>query len=324
MKFTKFQKIEKCDYLRLKFLISQYSIDKNIDPSLFYNLINEAYYKFSANEYSPNYEKILLNTYEKIFKQIPSYFDVIDIGAGTGASYRIINDINYKYNHYHFIEPSSYMVEKFNYNESQSNKLTISIGYLGNVNIPTDEQSPPRVFLLCASLRCMVDLRDFLTNLNLHMRSSDYLLLALEPNNLDTWVSKIQSALDYANLALSKINSLLKRYPKNHEIHLDHLDKSLAYLKQSNVVNNNFTKEILYYIIYYQNFHLAKKLCIPEEFSEGFYTFEDVEEMTNSKILIEIPQSFFTLWELWIFVEIYRTLTKGSGSVKSNVQNNFT
>jgi SAM-dependent methyltransferase len=106
---------------RLNYLIQKYSTKTDIDWTEFVSLINDAYYKFVADIYNPNYESTQLALYADFFKNIPPGLDIVDVGAGTGASFRILKDIKYKFGKYYFIEPSKYMTER-NYS-GRSNML---------------------------------------------------------------------------------------------------------------------------------------------------------------------------------------------------------
>lgn len=279
--------------LRLDYIIQKYSTNTEIEDAEFIRLINDAYYKFVAEIYNPNYESTQCDLYADFFKNIPPGLDIVDVGAGTGASFRILKDIKYKFGKYYFIEPSKYMAEKFRvYVSDKEPNLEIFVGPLDKASIDTSKR---KVFIMSAVLRAIVNLDEFLADLNEKMRPQDFLFLPVEPNNeafARGAVSNVLSAVHAKtfgtlNRYLSGIRNRLmrmlravKRIPE-----VGHLEKSLHYLVDNKIVTPDFNAQLLYALIYYHNYLLWRSLEIPASSSEGFFTPDEIQRALNAKVI---------------------------------------
>jgi SAM-dependent methyltransferase len=284
---------EKKEPLRLKYIVKKYSANKEIQGSEFIRLINDAYYKFVADIYNPRYESTQCTLYTEFFKNIPPGLDIVDVGAGTGASFRIIKDIDYKFGKYYFIEPSKYMAEQFRaYVSDKEPNLEIFVGPLDKALM---DVSKPKVFIMSAVLRTIVYLDEFLADLKEKMRPQDFLFLPVEPNNeafSKGAVSNLISAVHAKTFGtlnryilgirnrLMRMLRGIKRIPE-----IGHLEKSLHYLVDNKIVTPDFSTQHLYALIYYHNYLLWRSLEIPTSSNEGFFTPDEIQSALDAKVI---------------------------------------
>ena len=291
MKFKIIDNKKKSKYTRIKFLYDKYCIDKKLDKISFIHSLKSAYYKFDALPYSSNKKtrvEILKKYFYPVFSNFEDGYDIIDIGAGSGEVYNVISELNYNFNHYYFIEPFKNMSDQFDKKDDE--KVTIINDYFENLKKNNFLSSKVKVFILCGVLRTMDNIELFMNSLGEIMNKDDILFLPIEPNN--EYFGKYYSLLKPLNLLIKikdKIKSLFqnsKVNTKNNKIKMTKhtLDQSVDYLKENNIVKENFNKKILYAIVNYNNYHSWKDIDIPDDYNEGFFTLEQISKDYNFNI----------------------------------------
>lgn len=285
---------------RLNYLFEKYKGNESILQSEFLEKINDAYYEYAAPLYSPGYESSLRSAFIRFFNDIPAGRDIIDVGAGTGASFRLIQDIGYAYSDYYFIEPSSHMLKRFVPTVSPLSSGSLKI-YCGNLESVRLDTLRPRVFLLSAVLRAIANLDEFLKDLNAKMKPGDILFLPVEPNNesfAGQTLSTLANELHAKTIGLSArvIDGFRRRFKKSilrNTIEPHHLECSLRLLVESGVVSNSFTQRHLYALVYYQNYEWWRYLDIPVNSDEGFFTPDGIARALNATLMHFHAFNFF-------------------------------
>ena len=285
---------------RLDYIYNKFCADKSISTIEFATKINEAYYRFAAPLYSPGYESTLKSAFVNLFKSIPAGRDIVDVGAGTGSSFRLIQDVEYLYNDYYFIEPSRFMLDRFVPNASQKSKGTLKIFCTNLESVPLMGDRP-RIFILAAVLRAIVNLDDFLKDLRKKMRPGDILFLPVEPNNesfmrnsITTIASWLHTrTIGFALRVITGLRRRLKLINQNHINESTHLERSLKLLIETGVVLSDFTQRHLYAIVYYHNFEWWRQIDIPADSDEGFFTPEGVANALGASLVYFEAFNFF-------------------------------
>jgi hypothetical protein len=285
---------------RLNYIYNKYSVDRRITPLEFANKINEAYYRFSSHLYANGNETGLQSFFKKSFKSINAGSDIVDVGAGTGSSFRIIQDIGYSYNNYYFIEPSRHMLDKFLPTSSRysDDKLKLICGTLESSRLCGDR---PRIFVIVGVVRTIINLDEFLVDLRMKMNPGDILLLPLEPNNesfgyqtLTSKLSKIhRNSMGYVTRMVNWINRRMKSSSLNISEDPHPIVRALDDLIEKRIVSHDFTQEILYAVVNYHNFEWWRNLEIPIDSDEGFFTINGLASSLDASILQIDAFNFF-------------------------------
>lgn len=267
---------------RIDYVYDNYCSDKTITINDFIIQVNKAYYMYAAGEYKITANDKIINNYKDFFKNIPSGYDIFDIGGGTGFPYFCIkDDINYKYNQYHIIEPSKYMTKDL---PSSDDKLIILNKDVSSC-WETLEKNTKKIILMNATLHHIIYLDTFFEKIRSVMNDEDYFFFAQEPNNgwynsILFWVdSVIEVKKTTRRLLVNLCEKLgLKSYLKTKftkknttNIKPTGLEASLQELRKQNIVNTSFTKDLIYAITDYGVFTNWRYISIPDEYNEGFY-----------------------------------------------------
>jgi hypothetical protein len=152
-----------------------------------------------------------------------------------------------------------------------------------------------KVFIMCASLRTINQMHHFLGFLKKAMQKGAVFYLGIEPNNeyfgkyYKFMMPLLLPKIIYRKLKsiLLRISSPLKRgagASVNSFDSLHTLDKSLKHLQEKKVVNDKFTRKMLYAMVYYNNYLCWRNIDIPENYNDGFFTIEQVAEALDCKI----------------------------------------
>lgn len=286
--------------LRLQYIYSQYSTNFDITPVEFLDKVKEAYYRFDSEDYSlPQLDRALKTL--KLSKENQKHFsNIIDIGAGTGAIYQIINELNINYESYVFIEPFKSMSDQLKVTDK---KLSIINDYFTNVKIPTRKSSNvPNLFIFSGVFRTLHNPLVVLEIIKKNMKTDDLCLFVVEPNNkyfktihnfiypLDLLVrikNKVKIMFRKQDLKLKNLTS------KENNSHIDPLEKAVNYLIEEKVVNTTFNRKILYAMVYYNNLLLWKYISIPKNMNEGFFTFDIVKNELGCEEVFFKTDTFF-------------------------------
>jgi len=220
---------------------------------------------------------------------------VVDIGAGTGDSYWLVRNTKYNFSKYYFVEPFGSMIEKFG--DKNHSDVVIVNDYLESetCSAAMSEDRNRKVFIMCASLRTIDQMGRFLGVLKKEMQKGDVFFLAIEPNNeYFGKYYKFMMPLLFSKRVYRKVKSILLRISSplkrgagasvNGFDSLHTLDKSLKHLQEKKVVNDKFTREMLYAMVYYNNYLCWRNIDIPENHNDGFFTIEQVAEALDCKI----------------------------------------
>ena len=305
MKYRVIDNINKPKYTRGEFLYDQYCIDRNLNKTTFIHSLKSAYYKYDAIPYSSYKKKraeILKQYFVPVFSNLKDGYDIVDIGAGTGEVHYIIDDLKYNFNHYYFVEPFKSMSDQFDKKEDHT--VTIINDYFENLEKKDFLSNKSKVFILSGVLRTMDNIDLFMKSLSKIMNKDDILFLPVEPNN--EYFGRYYPFLKPLNLlikAKEKIKSLIQNRQaniSNNKIKTNKkaLDQAVDYLKENCIVNESFSRLILYAVIYYNNYHLWRHVNIPDDYNDGFFTIEQLSKDYNFKIdFISTRNYFYGIFE---------------------------
>ena len=193
------------------------------------------------------------------------------------------------------------MAEQFRaYVSEKEPNLEIFVGPLDQASI---DVSKPKIFIMSAVLRTIVNLDEFLADLKEKMRPQDFLFLPIEPNNEAFARGAISNVLSAAH---AKTFGTLKRYIlgiRNRLMRMlrgvkriaevGHLEKSLRYLVDNKIVTPDFDAQHLYALIYYHNYLLWRSLEIPASSNEGFFTPDEIQRALDAKVIKFVNLHFF-------------------------------
>jgi len=279
---------------RLDYLYDCYACDKeNTSVEKFHDLVNNYYYKYAADLYTFPWD--LTQYYHEIFKNLAPGCDVIDIGAGTGFSYKLIRDIGYEYNKYWFVEPSKDMSDRLDVDDP---KLQIENGYIESCWDKLSFSNNKKIFIMNATLHHIIDLESFGAALRSNMNENDIFFLPYEPNNGYhlTLLGRFYKCVGFIAQPISSIKTIIRQsfffkyYKKyvakpNSNIPDDHLSKSLQDLIDDNIVKDGFTREMIYATTDYGVYDNWKGIKMPNEFNEGFYTLDNISKLLGLEIV---------------------------------------
>lgn len=145
-----------------------------------------------------------------------------------------------------------------------------------------------KIFVMCAVFRTLDNVNRFLNILDQCMQQGDKLFLAIEPNNeYFGKYYKLMAPFFFIKKVYNKVRQLLLLKSKNkldNFNYKDPLDKSIQFLRETGVVNDDFNKEMLYAIVYYNNYLCWKNINIPEQYNEGFFTIDQVVERLSCEV----------------------------------------
>lgn len=294
MKFKEINNNKVYSLTRANYLYNNYCIDKTLDAQSFIETIKTAYYKYDALVYNIGYSELLKEPFVKVFKQLPRGYNIVDIGGGTGETFTLVKNTGYEYKKYFFIEPFKAMSDQFKY--KQNDNVEIINNYFESTKQFEDE-NVPTIYIVCGVLRTMDQLSFFLENVKLRMKKDDILFLPIEPNN--NYFANQYNLLKpflFSKRVLNKLKRVWGSLPRTKKVRdsnklmLHPLEQALKYLKDSNKVNNDFTTQMLYAVVYYNNYLLWKDINVPEEYNDGFFTIKQVASAIDCQI------EFFDTW----------------------------
>ena len=282
---TQLSRNTRADYLHQKFCV-----DKRLDPKAFVHKVKSAYYMYDSEVYSPNYTATLSNVFSDLFselsfKALPA---VIDIGAGTGQSYELVKSTNLEFDKYYFIEPFKSMIDKFN--GKNDDRIFLVCDYFESSACAAllSSETRPKIFLMCASLRTLDNLPEFIDSLKKYMNVNDRLILPVEPNNEYFGVYfKLLAPLILGARIVKKFQSFFNSKRHNLQNSMSGksaIDMALEHLKKTSVVSADFTTGMLYAIVYYNNFYTWRKISVPDQYNEGFFTIGQVADRLGGKV----------------------------------------
>lgn len=302
---TYYKKIEKemtDSMLRGEYIKKKFSEDNSISTFTFIEKIKDAYYKYDADVYQSGYLKMLRDFFTKEFKNIQNGLDIVDIGAGTGETYSLIEQTKYSFNHYYFIEPFKDMSDKFN---REIDNLTIINEYFENINKPLSNEKG-KIFILCGVLRTMESPVKFLKKFREMSNKGDLLILGIEPNNryfsIHNKLWKFRSSI----ISVTKKIFFLKKYSKKFSSNKKSksIENAINYLKKKNIVGNKFKWKHLYAIVNYNNLHSWRDIDLPNDNNEGFFDIQLIQDMTHCKLVsINTKGMFYEILDENNFIE---------------------
>lgn len=265
---------------RIDYLFETFVHDKAIGINKFISQVNDSYYKHAADLYE-EHDDNLEPLYADLFRQIPSGAQLIDIGAGTGHTLRIIDKIGYNYSHYYFVEPSQRMSSRAG---TTSEKVTIINEYIENCWERFDAVSNnPRIFMISACLHHIIYLDTFLENIKNRLRPNDIFLVAHEPNSafhssitgMVGWLYRFSFYIFVRNFARILKRKILGKSRPKPDLG-SHLRKAREELVALNIVTPKFSEEMVYAITDYQVSLNWKNIHIPKRYNEGYLTLSNL------------------------------------------------
>jgi len=277
---------------RGEYLYDNFCLDKSLSVEKFIHDLKTAYYKYDAEVYTTgSMDKLKVNfidTFNGI--ELDKDLSIVDIGAGTGETYDLVKNTQIDFSKYYFIEPFSAMIDEFP--EKDNIKIQIICDYFDSQFCTNflQKDDKQKLFIMCGVLRTLHNINDFADVLKENMKKGDKLYMPVEPNN--NFFGKyflILSPLIFIQKIISKLSfffiSMICR-PSKSLISKGPLDKSVEYLKNNGVVNDKFTVDLLYAVVYYNNYLCWKHINIPDDYNEGFFTLEQFSNRLDCKIEI--------------------------------------
>lgn len=289
---------------RLEYIYLNYAKTENISLTEFVDEINKSYYKYDNYLFPWDLKDIYLD----FFKNLENGYDIIDIGAGTGFSHKLINEINYSFNKYYFIEPSTNMSDRF-VNKNISNTIIIN-DYIENIWNIIKENKNRKIFIMNAALHHIIDLDLFSKNLINVMNVNDFLFIPHEPNNEfnSNFYSKLLNISNPKKLFKNILKNIYKHILTENQIlflkkvfkktiHsdetlIDTLELALNDLINKNIVKSGFQKNMIYAITDYGVANNWRNIYIPDEWNEGFYTIATIPGILNLKLEYQKTYSY--------------------------------
>ena len=276
-------KNKKTDYIYKKFCL-----DKKISADEFVHCVKSTYYNYDASVYKPNYINTQKLKFKESLKQLPqNNYAIVDIGAGTGESFKIFNDIDFQFSKYYFIEPFKKMIQQFD--KKDDDKVIIINDYFESsdcTKILCKEENP-KLFLMCASLRSINNINEFADILNQNMKTGDSLFLPVEPNNdyFGKYFNFLRPLIFLKGIFL-KLGVLFSSDNSNTSStnNISPLSLALNDLKKNGVVGEDFTTAIIYSIVYPNNYYCWINIDIPEDYNDGFFTLDEFAKRSGCKI----------------------------------------
>ena len=285
---------------RLDYLYDNYVIDKqNVSIIQFVDLINKYYYKYAADLYTFSWD--LREYYTDVLNEVGPGYDIVDIGAGTGFSYDLIRSIGYDYSNYYYIEPSKEMSDRLKNDDS---KLIILNNYIEDCWGKLKINKRKKIFIMNSAFHHIIDLNKFSDELRNAMGEDDIFFIPYEPNNgynsslvtllyrLINTVVNPKNTILYVARQLGILKTLLRlksvtrkvlgRSDLNKPYYLSHSIKDLV---NKNIVSSSFTEEMVYAIIDYGVFDNWKKIKMPDEYNEGFFTINNIDKILKMQVV---------------------------------------
>jgi SAM-dependent methyltransferase len=275
---------------RVDYLYDNFCIDETLTPQTFIHHVKAAYYKYDAEVYNPDHTHTLLPTFQTIFSQLTFNVEpvIVDIGAGSGQTYDLVKRTEFKFSKYYFIEPFQSMIDQFD--DKDDEKIVVICDYYEGsycTKLLKDEKGS-KLFIMCASMRTLDNINEFIDILKLNMKIGDILVLPLEPNNpyFGSYF-KILLPFIFCVRVLKKVRATFN--PKRSSLPAGAKDshplfKSLEHLKTTGVVGSKFNTTMLYAVIYYNNYHAWRGIEIPDEYNDGFFTIAQVAERLGGEV----------------------------------------
>ncbi|MBS1963145.1 MAG: methyltransferase domain-containing protein [Bdellovibrionales bacterium] len=269
--------------MRIEFLFEKYSLEKSKGIDAFISAVNSAYYKFAASLYEDHQDN-LDPIYQSFFSQLEPGYALVDIGGGTGHTYRVVERLGYQYSHYYFIEPAREMSDRLGV---QSERLTVINEFIEQCwQMLSKKTDVPRVFIVSACLHHIIYLDAFLTNLKAAMGPRDVFLIAHEPNSAyhRTLVALIRKIYLFSlkNAFLNAARALkyfLIRKPRQAPDLGQHLRSAREELVRNQIVSPEFSETMVYAVTDYQVELNWKDISVPSLYrKDGYLTIERVAE----------------------------------------------
>lgn len=285
--------------LRKDYLWNKYCANKSLSPDQFIEKVKAIYYQYDAPLYNPKYEISLYDFYKKLFEwQVPGK-DIVDIGAGTGISLKIVKKLYNNYNKYYFLEPFKAMSDRC---DMLDDSVIIINGYIQDLDgiLPRDSKTP-RIFIISGVLRTVSDMPDFLSTLKKLLRPGDVLFFPIEPNNN---YFEAESIFQYPYKIKIKLTQFVEGVKKKFSTLPTriggvcgggYLDFVLRDLRQGGFVNNAFHVDLIMAVVYYNNFlywrnEWRKNLGC---WDERFFNVQDVADTLDCDLTISSSDHFY-------------------------------
>jgi ubiquinone/menaquinone biosynthesis C-methylase UbiE len=277
---------------RAEYLYNTYCLDKALTPQTFVESVKTAYYKYDAYGYQPDYVKTLKPSFSAFLQNLSEGGVIVDIGAGTGASYWLVKNSEYEFSKYYFVEPFQSMIDQFD--DKNNSKVVIVNDYFESKKCTelVREVKKPKIFIMCGVLRILDNINEFIDILKQNMQQGDKFFLPVEPNNeyfgkyykfmLTIMIPYIITVRVYRKVKqlLLKVN----KHNKGDQDNVDGMTKVLHNLQKAGVVNDKFTTTMLYAIVNYNNYLCWRSIDIPDQYNEGFFTIDQVAERLGCKV----------------------------------------
>ena len=292
---------------RLDYVYENYAIDKeNVSTMQFVDLINKYYYKHAAALYTFPWD--LRAFYTDVLNEAGPGYDIVDIGAGTGFSYDLIRSIGYDYSNYYYVEPSKVMSDRLKNDDS---KLIILNNYIEECWEQLRKKKGKKIFIMNSAFHHIIDLNKFSDELRSAMGEDDLFFIPYEPNNgynnsvlailyrfMDTLVNPKNIILYAARKlgilkTLLKLKSVIRKVLGRRDLNVpSHLAMTLSDLVNENIVSRSFTEAMVYAIVDYGVFDNWKKINMPSEYNEGFFTHNNIDEIVKMQVVYSKTYTF--------------------------------
>jgi SAM-dependent methyltransferase len=176
---------------RIDWFFQQYAAPAASDLAEFVRRVNSAYYRHSAHFYDERYVADIVRQYGRLCKSLPfrgrTDLHVVDIGAGTGFEYEqlVKNQVGWK--KYFFIEPDSEMIRQF---QAKSDLPQRDVEIVQGTFADFFPQAPTyrnKLILMNSCLHHVIDVGEFLDQVNQAMHPGDDFAICHEPYNPYSW-----------------------------------------------------------------------------------------------------------------------------------------
>ena len=284
----KFRELNGSKLKRSEYLYSRYCADTSLNASLFIEKIKKTYYEFDSEHYELANRESFTAVYARMFKMaLDSDASVVDIGAGTGDSYFLTKKTGFNFSKYYFVEPFESMINKFS--DKNAPSVCIINDYFESNKLANilDKSNEQKIFLMSSVVRTLDDIDGFMGLLNNYMNHGDYLFLPVEPNNkyfgkYHRSFMSVFSLILFPERVVRKLKALIvgrsKMGGSGEDFNIKRSKHPLALtlnkLREYQVVNNNFTEEMIYAVINYNNYYCWQNIDVPVEYNEGFFTLD--------------------------------------------------
>lgn len=270
---------------RIDWLYSQFGGPNVRNVADFVDAINRVYYRHAAARYGERYTEDIASEFAQMCESdvFPRYDGrvVVNIGGGAGFEYKQLCSNQVNWSEYVFIEPDPRMAEEFCSSSGvRDSRVSVLHGTLGD-HAEYIRTIRNKLIVICSCLHHIIWVEDFLDLVKSVMHVGDYLVLAHEPNNM-YYGTPLMAGSAFLRAITSDV--LLRRFGIGLfaggraearfwvKINQDLLSAGIASREMPPIA---IRRTIDYWVGTKGDW---KKLGIPKEYNEGFWSAKDLEE----------------------------------------------